>query len=123
MRLNRNNILSKKEDITMKKLNEDYKKRLEDIDMEKLTDEQLEMINGGSFVETADDSKYLKARGLIDDDFGDLYCMFNWGTASAKVDAGWAKVGVTCVTKYGEKNLYFYQGKQITRGEAHMLLG
>ena len=107
----------------MKKLNEDYKKRLEDIDMEKLTDEQLEMINGGSVVETADDSKYLKARGLIDDDFGELYCFFNWGTASAKVDAGWAKVGVTCVTKYGEKNLYFYQGKQITRGEAHMLLG
>jgi len=108
----------------MKNINKDDKRGLEGIDRNKLTDEQLEMINGGSFTETVDDSKYLKARGLIDDDFGELYAMFHWGTASSTVDAGWAKIGVTCVTKpLGEKNLYFYQGKQISRGEAHMLLG
>ena len=41
-----------------------------------------------------------------------------WKSDSAAVDAGWAKAGITCVTKPAGDNLYFKDGKEMTRNEA-----
>lgn len=88
---------------------------------EVVSDEELEQVAGGSIPQTAYDSVLLYEYGLVDDWHSDLTTTFNWESYSAAVDAGWAKAGITCVTKPSpfDNNLYFLNGKEITRDEAH----
>ena len=86
--------------------------------MERINDEQMEMINGGGFAQTASESALLKKAGLMDESYDKFELMFKWISGSAKVDAAWAKAGITCVTKPCKKNQYFYEGKEISRDEA-----
>ena len=44
---------------------------------------------------------------------------WHWESRSALVDDAWSKLGITCVTKAAGGNVYFYQGKQISRKEAY----
>ena len=80
--------------------------------------EQLGKVSGGNTVETEKDIKLLTKLGLINEFIGSLDVAFDWENSSAKVDAAWAKVGITCVSKYVYVNEYFYQGKSISRKEA-----
>ena len=90
--------------------------------MKKLNDEQLEMISGGYFGETKDDAKALYDVGLLGEKLDISNFVWHWISSSAKVDEAWAKVGITSVTKPCGSNLYFYQGRQISRQEAISML-
>lgn len=86
---------------------------------EALSEEELEKVAGGSVWQTADDSEFLYDYGLVEDWHGQTTTMFNWVSYSAKVDEGWSKAGITCVTKPWGDNLYFKNGKEISRKEAY----
>ena len=85
-----------------------------------LKESELDSISGGTFGDTIDDSKFLYEYGLSDDWHGNIHTWFNWKSDSSAVDAGWAKAGITCVTKPGDNNdnKYFMNGKEITRNDA-----
>ena len=89
------------------------------LELEKLTDEELEGVAGGTIGQTAGDSKILDDYGLMDKYYGTIPVMFYWNSKSAEVDAGWSKAGITCVTKPFGNNQYFIDGKEISRGEAY----
>ena len=87
-----------------------------------MSDEELDNVSGGNVGQTVADSQLLYEHGLVNEYHGKTHTFFNWKSASAEVDAGWAKAGITCVTKFGffrESNKYFKDGKEITRDEAY----
>ena len=85
---------------------------------EKLTDEELDNVAGGTVGQTVVDSDLLYDYGLVDDYHGNTHTFFHWKSDSAVVDGGWAKAGITCVTKFDKNNKYFMDGKEITHDEA-----
>ena len=97
---------------------EDKLKKL-NAELEQLTDDELDEVAGGTIGQTAGDSKILYDYGMMDRHYGTIPVMFYWKSKSAEVDAGWAKAGITCVTKPFGSNQYFLNGKEISRGEAY----
>ena len=93
-------------------------------ELEKLSDDELEQVAGGTIPQTAEDSQFLYKHGILDDWHGSLAMTFRWGTFSKEVDDGWAKAGITCVTNPSplKDNLYFFKGKPITRTEAYNIV-
>ena len=93
-------------------------------ELEMMSDEELEKVSGGAFKQTSDDSEFLYKHKLMDKSYGLIGVSFNWSSASWAVDRGWAKAGITCVTKWGvvEDNLYFVGSKQISREEAYKIV-
>ena len=93
-------------------------------ELEQMSDEELEQVAGGSLKETVSDSVFLYEHGLIDDWHGSFHMTFHWKSDSAAVDSGWAKAGITCVTKWLEMahNRYFVNGKEISRDEAYSIV-
>ena len=88
-------------------------------ELEKLSDEELDNVAGSSLAETARDSKILYDHGLMDDySYSDFSIIGIWLKRSAQVDAGWAKAGITSVTKPFGGNKYFKDGKEISRDDA-----
>ena len=83
-----------------------------------MSDEELDQVSGSSCDGTGNDSVILYKYGLIDDHFGGVYASFNWESKSKEVDTGWAKAGITCITKPFKDNKYFLDGKEISREEA-----
>lgn len=77
---------------------------------EMLSDDELDQIAGGTDDQTTDDNMFLYEHGLVDV----VVC-----DSSKDVDAGWAKAGITCVTKFFSDNQYFIGGKSISRNEAY----
>ena len=63
-------------------------------ELEKLSDDELEKVSGGSFKQTSDDSEFLYKHKLMDKSYGLIGVSFNWLTASLLVDRGWAKAGI-----------------------------
>jgi len=96
---------------------EENLKKIND-ELEKLTDEELDQVAGGTVGETKVDSQILYDYGLMDNYYGDVSMTFYWKSGSAEVDAGWSKAGITCVTKPFGYNQYFLNGKEISRDEA-----
>ena len=86
-------------------------------------DNELNMVAGGTPYETAIDSQALCFKGFMDEQFTEWDLVFNWCTDSAKVDAGWAKAGITSVTRPWNYNRYYYKGKRISRDDAMKLIG
>ncbi len=93
-------------------------------ELEQLSDDELEQVAGGSIPQTAEDSKFLYEHGLVDEKHGVVAMTFKWKTFSKEVDDGWAKAGITCVTKPSpfSDNLYFLNGKPISRTEAYNIV-
>lgn len=71
---------------------------MDDNKVKKLSDEESTQINGGMVFRTASDSDFLKLIGMMDESFSTADLLFDWESCSAKVDEGWAKLGITCVT-------------------------
>ena len=85
---------------------------------EMLTDDELEQVSGGGTMQTCGDNDFLQSFGYSHYE-GDYGWDVSWGKASDSVDKGWSEAGITCVTKFGcPDNLYFINGKQISRKEA-----
>ena len=85
----------------------------------KLNKTEAEQVNGGVLGDTADDASFLNHIGVMHESVGRWDLTWHWESCSAKVDDGWSKLGITCVTKAAGSNLYFYQGEQISRREAY----
>ena len=96
---------------------EENLKKIND-ELKKLSDEELDKVAGGTIGDTAEDSKLLYNYGLVDDWHGSIATGFYWGSYSAAVDEGWAKAGITCVTKPFKSNQYFMNGREISRDDA-----
>ena len=91
--------------------------------MTKITEKELNMVAGGTFGETAFDSEALHFKGYMDEEFSSWDMMFHWLTYSAKVDEGWAKAGITSVTRPFSANKYFKDGKEISEDMAWYMIG
>ena len=100
---------------------EDKLKKL-NAELEQLTDDELDEVAGGTIGQTAGDSKILYDYGLMDRHYGTIPVMFYWKSKSAEVDAGWAKAGITCVTKPFGSNQYFLNGKEISQDDAWKII-
>ena len=96
---------------------EENLKKIND-ELNKLSDEELDKVAGGTVGDTAEDSKLLYNYGLVDDWHGSIATGFYWGSYSAAVDEGWAKAGITCCTVPFGANKYWLDGKRISRDEA-----
>ena len=95
---------------------EENLKKIND-ELEIMSDEELEQVAGGGFRQTIGDDTFLMEFGYMDKKFREY--SFNWVENSAKVDAGWAKAGVTCCTVFGSgDNKYWINGNQVSRKEA-----
>ena len=90
--------------------------------MTKIMENEMNMVTGGDFWETSDDSCALKHHGYMDESFSPAELMAHWIKNSAKVDQGWAKVGITCVTCPFGANRYYKDGKQISQNLAWYIL-
>ena len=90
------------------------------LDNEKLSDEELDQIAGGTYAETARDTKFLYEYGLMDYWRYTSTLAFTWLSDSKIVDAAWAKAGITCCTVPGDNdnNKYWAGGREISRDEA-----
>ena len=89
-------------------------------ELEKLKDEELEKVVGGSYSETAGDSKFLNIFGLYNeyDVLHLLVCSYT--AAEDAVKAAWEKVGVTLEYHGGAKsNKYYIGGNEVERAEAY----
>ena len=91
---------------------------------EKLNDEELEKVSGGTFGDTVGDSRLLYLHGILPKYYNGTTGSLNWKKCSKEVDDGWAKAGITCITKPSpfSDNLYFLNGKPISRTEAYNIV-
>ena len=83
------------------------------MELEMLSDEELENVAGGTEGQVIGDSQFLTEMG-----FGPL--AWGWGDNSSAVDNGWAAAGISSNTKWFSYNQYWIKetGKEITREEA-----
>ena len=92
-------------------------------EMEKIMEKELNMVTGGNFEETSLDSQALCFEGFMDEQFDVSDLVFHWLRDSAKVDTGWAKAGITCVTCPFYSNRYYVNNRRITRDTAMRMIG
>ncbi len=85
--------------------------------MNKLNEEELINVSGGSISQVLDDVKHLKAKGLIAKDYN-LDEPERWIDAKKVLREAWEKAGVVCVANYSEDNKYYRGVHEITREEA-----
>ena len=92
--------------------------------MTKINDNKLNMVTGGNFGQTAFDSQALHFKGYMDEEFSEWDMIFHWVKNSAKVDAGWARAGIRCVTvPFAGRNQYYKDGKSISEKDALHYIG
>lgn len=91
-------------------------------DMNEINAEQLDQVSGGNLGMTASDSAFFKAIGVMTDSYSATGLMFSWESGSAKVDEAWSKFGITCVSAPVGNNLYYYQGREISRYDALVMV-
>ena len=91
--------------------------------MTKIKENKLNTVTGGYYVDTAIDSMALKYAGCMSEEFSKWHLIFNWIEDSRKVDEGWRKAGILCVTRFWDDNSYYSRGKQISRKEAMRMIG
>ena len=88
---------------------------------EVLNDEQLEEVAGGTWGQTADDSRFLNSLNGSCDRYGATRISFTPGTKiEEEVQKAWATVGVDFHWHGGavSDNEYYINGKKVTQGEA-----
>lgn len=88
-----------------------------------MREEELNMVAGGYVDDTCGDSRALYDTGYMKEQFEFLEMLFHWCTDSAKVDAGWARAGITSVTHFSSNNEYYFLGRRIPRRDAMKLIG
>ena len=96
---------------------EDNIKKIND-QLEQLTDEELENVAGGTYNETAADSRFLNDLAGLTDRYGATRAFFEDAKISKEVTAAWNKIGIGVDTSWGGSNKYFKDGQEITRKQA-----
>ena len=87
-------------------------------ELEQLNDEQLEQIAGGTYNETAADTRFLNDLAGLCDRFGATKAFFQFGTVSGEAVKGWNQLGISVDTSWRGSNKYFKDGQELTRQEA-----
>jgi len=88
-------------------------------ELEKLSDEELNQVAGGTVAQTTADQTFLYKYGLTKESgSNDFWTFIAWLDISRAVDVGWSKAGITCVTKPFYSNQYFFEGREISRETA-----
>ncbi len=89
---------------------------------QELSLEEMDKVSGGNWGETGNDSQFLNDMGLAGNRYGGFKAMLYWGEVSSMVDSGYAKGGITCVTRPGSslENRYYIgeTGKEVSQFEA-----
>ncbi len=98
-----------------------------DLENKKMDLEAMENVTGGNYGETGIDSQFLNDMGLAENRYGGFKAMLYWGEISSMVDKGWAKAGITCVsrpTSYLENRYYITEtGKEVDQYQAMLYVG
>lgn len=79
---------------------------------------QLETVSGGNLGMTSADSEFFHDIGVMNDSYSTTGLLFSWESKSAIVDEAWSKFGITCVSSPIGNNLYYYEGREISRLKA-----
>lgn len=92
------------------------------LEIEKMSDEELNGVAGGNTKETANDSRFLNSLNGSTDRYGET--KIRTGNHDAEISLAWAKLGVQAVIQSGHlfsggsKNLYYINGKEVTQASA-----
>ena len=86
-----------------------------------LSEEELDQVAGGTVVQTASDSQFLRDVGINDEYTGwnNKFTERQFEGVSKVVIDGWAKIGITCTPDQKGENTYSMNGAAITRKEAY----
>ena len=96
-------------DENLKKINDE---------LEKLSDEELEKVAGGTWGQTAGDTRFLNDLAGLCDRFGQTAGFFKFGTVADEACKGWSKIGIQVNPGWYSGNAYYLDGQRITRKEA-----
>lgn len=93
------------------------------VELEQLSDEQLEQIAGGNAEETSNDSRFLNSLNGSTNRYGPERIAWSFGVHNAEIEKGWATVGIKAEVYFacggfGRRNRYYLNGRQITQEEA-----
>ena len=87
-------------------------------ELEEMSDEELEQVAGGTFKETAGDTRFLNDLAGLCDRFGATKAFFYPGIVEDEASKGWSKIGITVHTGFSGSNAYYLNGEQISHQQA-----
>ena len=87
-------------------------------ELEEMSDEELEQVAGGTYKETAGDTRFLNDLAGLCDRFGATKALFYPGIVEDEACKGWSKIGITVSAGVFGSNVYYLNGEQISRQDA-----
>ena len=87
-------------------------------ELEAMSDEELEQVAGGTYKETAGDTRFLNDLAGLCDRFDETEAFFYNSTVSGEAVKGWNQLGISVDTSWRGSNKYFKDGQELTRQEA-----
>ena len=87
-------------------------------ELELMSDEELEQVAGGTYKETAGDTRFLNDLAGLCDRFGATKALFYPGIVEDEACKGWSKIGITVSAGVFGSNAYYLDGQKISRQEA-----
>ena len=93
------------------------------VEIKKLSKEELGAIAGGNAQEMSNDSRFLNSLNGSTDRYGPERVSWSFGALSAEIVKGWASVGIKAEVcwlcgGFGKNNRYYLDGKEISQEEA-----
>lgn len=96
---------------------EENVKKIND-ELEALSDEELDQIAGGSYIEVAGDSRFLNDLAGLTDRYGAFKVFGSYNSIKSEIVKGWSIVGITLDPGHTGSNDYYKDGQKISRSEA-----
>ncbi|MBR3623034.1 MAG: hypothetical protein IKN43_06775 [Selenomonadaceae bacterium] len=93
------------------------------LELNKLSDEELEQVAGGNAEQTSNDSRFLNSLNGSTDRYGPERIAWSFGIHNAEIEKGWATVGIKATVYFacggfGKSNRYYLNGREISQEEA-----
>ena len=96
---------------------EENLKKIND-ELEKLSDEELDCVAGGTYNETVGDSRFLHDLAGLTDILGSGTPFSEGAKILRQVAVSWDKIGIHIIIGQDHPNTYFKNGEEITRQQA-----
>ncbi len=87
-------------------------------ELELMSDEELEQVAGGTWAQTAGDTRFLNDLAGLCDRFGKTKAFFQFNTVADEACKGWSKIGIQVSPTWFSGNAYYLDGQRITRKQA-----
>ena len=87
-------------------------------ELEAMSDDELEQVAGGTYNETAADTRFLNDLAGLCDRFGATKAFFDNNPVAMEAAKGWSKIGITVHTGFSGSNAYYLNGEKISRTQA-----